>query len=264
MEQINIRQLTSLSELQLIPDLERKVWNMAPIPIHQTYTALLNGGIILGAYHHDQMIGFLYSFPGFDGKQTYLCSHMLGILPEYQVKGLGEKMKRKQAELAKQYGYAFITWTYDPLESKNAYLNIHKLGAVGATYSPDHYGDLQDELNTGLPTDRITIEWYIQQEQSNKRNQATLDQERILLDVNEQRQPTVIKSLSNEVLEKERNWFVAIPQDFQTIKKENMELAKNWRYRTREMMQTLFSLGFQAKDVIRHPEKHVSYYVFEK
>lgn len=264
MEQIDIRQLTTVAELQHIPDLERNVWDMAPIPIHQTFTASTNGGIILGAFKEDEMIGFLYSFPGFDGKQIYLCSHMLGILPEYQIKGLGKKMKLKQAELAKQHGYTLITWTFDPLESKNAYLNIHKLGAVGASYSPDHYGDLQDGLNNGLPTDRITIKWHLLDDQSIQQEQATLKRDHILLDVNEQLHPTITKPFSKKELEKESKWFIAIPQDFQTIKKENMTLAKDWRYKTRDIMQTLFALGFQAKDVIRHEEKRISYYVFKK
>lgn len=264
MDHIDIRPLTTVAELQLIPELERKVWDMAPIPIHQTFTAVGNGGIILGAFKEEKIIGFLYSFAGFDGEQTYLCSHMLGILPEYQIRGLGMKMKLKQAELAKEYGYSMITWTFDPLESKNAYLNIHKLGAVGAVYSPDHYGDLQDGLNTGLPTDRIKIKWDLSDSKEVDISTPPLIQSHILLDVNKDDHPFVTERFTKHELDKEKVWLVAIPQDFQTMKKENMELAKEWRFQTRDVMQALFASGYQAKDVIRNLEKQVSYYVFKK
>ena len=237
---------------------------MAPIPIHQTFTAMGNGGIILGAFKEKKMIGFLYSFPGFDGKQTYLCSHMLGILPEYQTQGLGMRMKLKQAELAKEYGYTMITWTFDPLESKNAYLNINKLGAVGAIYSPDHYGDLQDGLNTGLPTDRIKIEWHLSESDEADIPTPSLNQANMLLDMDDDASPVITEHFSNHELEKEAAWFIAIPRHFQAMKKENMALAKEWRYHTRDVMQALFTVGYQAKDVIRPLDKQVSYYVFKK
>src|SRR5699024_12323394 len=106
---------------------EAQVWKMDPIPIHQTFTALQNGGIILGAFDNKKLIGFLNSFPGFIRGNTHLCSHMLGILPEYRTVGLGEKMKLKQAKLAREAGYSLISWTFDQLESGYVSLYLQTL-----------------------------------------------------------------------------------------------------------------------------------------
>src|SRR5690625_4973621 len=158
MSSVEIRKLTTMEDLQQLSKVEKTVWNMAPIPIHQTFTAMKHGGILLGAFSGTKMVGFSYGFAGFKGKDPYLCSHMLGILPEYRKSGLGKNMKLKQAQLAKQKGYRMITWTFDPLESKNAYLNLHQLKAKGATDKKDVDGNMNDKLNQGLPTDTIEIE----------------------------------------------------------------------------------------------------------
>lgn len=117
MDNVVIRALTTMEELKQMQEIETAVWQMPPLPVHQTFTALNNGGIILGAFDDKKLIGFLYSFAGFDGHVSYICSHMLGILPAYRASGLGVQMKIKQAEIARDMGYQMITWTFDPLES---------------------------------------------------------------------------------------------------------------------------------------------------
>ena len=249
--------------------IEKAVWNMEPIPIHQTYTALNNGGIILCAYDHDQMIGYSYSFAGFNNNQSYLCSHMLGILPDYRQKGLGERLKLKQAEIARKMGYSKITWTYDPLESRNAYVNLHKLRAIGAHYKENHYGQLNDNLNQGLPTDRIVIEWPLQKKQKEFINQknsendySSSNKDRQLIMVTLE-QPRISKNFNRNLIE-ENSWFVPIPNHFQKIKKQNIELAKKWRFTIRQVFLKLFSDGFIATDFIFNKQSNYSLYVFTK
>src|SRR5699024_10712291 len=122
---------------------------------------------------------------------AYLCSHMLGILPEYRKGGLGVKMKLKQADIAKALGYQMITWTFDPLESLNAYVNLHKLGAVAAHYKPNHYGSMDDKLNKGLPSDRIQIEWYLNKNNFNLNH--SFDERKVLLQMTTDGEPRVVK-----------------------------------------------------------------------
>ncbi|MFA1820898.1 GNAT family N-acetyltransferase [Virgibacillus oceani] len=220
----------------------------------------MNGGVILGAYDQDEIIGFLYSFPGFDGERTYLCSHMLGIMADYRKDGLGKKMKLKQAEIAKQKGFSRINWTFDPLESLNAYLNLHKLCAVGARYKENHYGYMNDDLNQGLPTDRIQIEWGLDKDRLDKT--VPLEKEKILLD-GDKNQPILMDRFSTELTSSEQ-WFVAIPVNFQKMKVEDFEMAKAWRYKTRKVFQALFSKGYVATDLIRHHEDGTCYYYFSK
>lgn len=254
---ITIRPLTTMDELLEMQKVEETVWKMSPNPVHQTFTALKNGGIILGAFNGQKMIGFLYSFAGYDGQNTYLCSHMLGILPEFRSGGLGMRMKKKQAELAGELGYSVITWTFDPLESLNAYLNLNKLGAVGAAYHIDHYGVMNDDLNKGLATDRIQIEWATGERAKNSPVDFTPD--RLLTDVNEHNEPVANLTAFQD---DHNGWFVAIPTNFQTIKNENMELARQWRRVTREAFQLLFKKNYIARDLLRDPSKDISYYYF--
>src|SRR5690606_18217859 len=119
------------------------------------------GGLLIGAFIGDRAVGFQYSFAGFDGKKPYLCSHMLALLPEYRHSGLGSALKWRQAEMAREIGYDWIQWTFDPLESRNAYLNIRKLGGMVSTYWENCYGEMKDSLNAGLPTDRFRLDWWI-------------------------------------------------------------------------------------------------------
>jgi|SRR5690625_896560 len=262
MSSFEIRELTSMEELPQISKLEKAVWNMAPIPVHQTFTAMKHGGILLGAFDDDKMIGFSYSFAGYNGKLPYLCSHMLGILPNYRQSGLGKNMKLKQAELAKQRGYRMITWTFDPLESKNAYLNLHQLHARGVMYKKDLYGDLNDQLNQGLPTDRIQIEWDLEQQPSHA--SPILDANNLLLRMDETNAPRLTKQFTDTFDSASDLWFVAIPRYIQTIKQEDFSLAREWRNQTQRVMIKLFEAGFQATDFLAEGLEKVSYYVFTK
>lgn len=254
---IEIKKLTTIEELHDMRLVENAVWDMPSIPVHQTYTALNNGGIILGAYRKEELVGFLYSFPGFNGKETYVCSHMLGIKPAYRQNGIGIKLKQKQAELAKEAGYSYITWTFDPLESKNAYVNLHRLRAVGAFYLEDHYGDLGDELNSGLPTDRIQMMWDLKMPSDDR---IIMNDAPMLLKIDKERKP---QRIAREI-EEEDKWVVVIPGDFQAMKSTNFALAKAWRLASREVFQALFAANFQAIDYRYEAEQQQGYYLFEK
>ncbi|MFK4996846.1 GNAT family N-acetyltransferase [Bacillus sp. N9] len=170
---IEIRQLHSIEEMNQVQALEDLVWRGDAIPSHQTLTAIKNGGLMLGAFIQGELIGFNYSFPGFVDGKVYLCSHNMGIHPEFRGKGIGEQLKERQRKTALQMGYHLITWTYDPLETRNAYLNLSKLRAVCHTYVENCYGEMNDGLNNGLPTDRFQVEWWIDSEYIEKiRNQS--------------------------------------------------------------------------------------------
>jgi predicted GNAT superfamily acetyltransferase len=262
MNNIEIRPLETMDELIEMQKVEESVWQADSIPVHQTYTVLNNGGIILGAFDQNKMIGFLYSFAGFDGKSAYLCSHELGILPAYRKGGLGKRMKQMQADLAKEAGYEIITWTFDPLESVNAYLNLHKLGAEGVLYRENYYGVMEDELNQGLPSDRIHIKWKINQR--NIVRDLSIQQSQVLLEKKQDGSPQITDVF--DCMENQSNtvWYMAFPEDFQTLKSENIALAKTWRFATRTIFEALFADGYKAVDIIRDKAKKQSFYVLEK
>ena len=133
--------------------------------LHMLITAVHNGGLVLGAFIEEKMIGFVFGFPGLettpDGPRPKHCSHMMGIHPDHRDGGIGFALKRAQWQMVRHQGLDHITWTYDPLLSRNAYLNIAKLGAVCTTYRRSEYGDMRDGLNAGLPSDRFQLDWWI-------------------------------------------------------------------------------------------------------
>ncbi len=265
MKMFQIKRLEDIAEIESIQQIEKEVWNMSPIPIHQTYTASHNGGLVLGAFHDHQLIGFQYSFPGYKDGRSYLCSHMLGILPTYQKSGLGKKMKEAQRKYALEMGYSLIVWTFDPLESINAYLNLHKLKGIGAAYLENHYGKMKDSLNKGLPTDRFLVEWWIRSDHVCKApNREDIQGYKPVVETKLDTFGFPTISREYEINLKEDIFVVPIPENFQQIKNKQPELAKEWRYKTRKWFQILCENDFAASDVIRNPEGRVSHYIFEK
>ncbi len=245
-DNIVIRKLTTLQDLQAMQKLEELVWQIdSPIPLHQTLTVAKNGGIVLGAFQRDLLIGMLYSFPGYHNPQIYNCSHMLGIREGWRHQGLGERLKQAQAELAKTRGYSMITWTYDPLETANGYLNIGKLGAVCSTYIADCYGDMPDAINQGLPSDRFQVEWWIHQPKPVLPQGVPVTLLQWQQGNNRLPQP----GKSSEVINPEQSVVsVAVPADFQEIKRQDNGLAKAWREITRQVFTNSFAAGWVGAD----------------
>jgi predicted GNAT superfamily acetyltransferase len=117
---------------------------------------------VFGAFDGSQMAGFCMAIPGLKpGGKTYLHSHMLGVLPEYRNAGVGRMLKLTQREDALKRGINLIEWTFDPLEIKNAFFNMERLGAIVRRYVPNQYGTTSSPLHGGLPTDRCIAEWWL-------------------------------------------------------------------------------------------------------
>jgi predicted GNAT superfamily acetyltransferase len=145
--------------------LQRTIWGFSDIdllPVRFFVVASKIGGQVFGAYDGDRMVAFCLAIPGLKPDGTaYLHSHMLGVLPEYQNSGLGRRLKEHQREDALVRGIELIEWTFDPLEVKNAYFNIARLGAIVRRYTRNQYGITSSPLAGGLPTDRCVAEWWI-------------------------------------------------------------------------------------------------------
>jgi len=116
---------------------------------------------VIAAFAENEMAGFALSVPGFRAGRSYLHSHMLAVRKRYQNAGLGRRLKLLQREDALARGFELIEWTFDPLEIKNAYLNIAKLGAIARRYTVNQYGLSSSPLQGGLPTDRLVAEWWL-------------------------------------------------------------------------------------------------------
>jgi len=262
-----IKILEKPEEIPAIEDLQRAVWPGSEtdvVPAHVFIAAIHNGGLLLGAFKEDQLVGFVFGFPGLestpDGPRPKHCSHMMGILPRYRDSGVGFALKRAQWQMVRHQGLDHITWTYDPLLSRNAYLNITKLGAVCNTYRRSEYGDMRDGLNVGLPSDRFMVDWWINtrrvERRLGKRARRPLKLENFSkanlqplyslhsLAGSWPRPPEHFSSLEGRIA------LVEIPSDFNALKDSDFALARDWRFFSREVLETAFGAGYLVTDFI--------------
>ncbi len=174
MADILLRDCHTLEEYEACVELQTAVWGYDArdtVPSRVFIVARKVGGQIIGGFDGGRLVGFAFAIPGYRNGHAYLHSHMLAVLPEYRNVGLGSRMKLAQREDALRRGIDLMEWTFDPLEIKNAHLNINKLGAIIRRYVPNQYGDSSSPLQGGLPTDRLVAEWWLK----SRRVQQLLD-----------------------------------------------------------------------------------------
>jgi predicted GNAT superfamily acetyltransferase len=278
MPSLIIKLLETPEEMTTIEELQRLVWPDSEtdvVPAHMLITAVHNGGLVAGAYVEHQMIGFVFGFPGIeftpDGPRPKHCSHMMGIHPDHRDSGIGFALKRAQWQMVRHQGLDHITWTYDPLLSRNAYLNISKLGAVCDTYRRSEYGDMRDGLNAGLPSDRFQVDWWINtrrvERRLGKRPRRPLKKDDFTkADLHPLYAPSASASTGGWLRPPEHfpplegNLLLAeIPSDFNALKDADFSLARDWRFFSREFLESAFAAGYIVTDFI-FDDGH-SYYV---
>jgi predicted GNAT superfamily acetyltransferase len=163
---IETRPLTDREDLKSVVRLQRQIWGFEDIdliPLRLFVVASKIGGQVFGAFDGHQLVGFCMAIPGLKASgKTYLHSHMLGVLADYRNAGVGRKLKLTQRDDALRRGIQLIEWTFDPLEIKNAFFNMERLGAIVRRYVSNQYGTTSSPLHGGLPTDRCIAEWWIQ------------------------------------------------------------------------------------------------------
>jgi len=162
---IELRTLSESRQFEEAVELQRRIWRFEDIellPVRMFVVATKVGGQTFGAFDGGRMIAFLLAVPGLKrGGASYLHSHMLGVLPEYRNQGVGRMLKLKQRDDALARGIQLIEWTFDPLELKNAFFNVERLGAIVRRYVENQYGTTTSPLHRGLPTDRCVAEWWL-------------------------------------------------------------------------------------------------------
>lgn len=280
---IDIRELATHAEFAAAEAFQREVWGMpdrSVVPAHMLLTAQKNGGVVLGAFDPAtpaapvRLLAYLFGFVGLteDGQFKH-CSHQLAIDPQYRGQGIGTRMKLYQRELVLQQGITLMTWTYDPLERRNATLNLHRLGGVCNTYLPNLYGDMNDALNAGLPSDRLLVQWHLASPRVQQRaatapvpatRHALLAASAVLLNPVSLPQPparlpqpaTTLHTPCGQTL------LVAIPAHFRRIRTADPPLALAWRLQIRDLLQQAFAAGYIATDMLRDDD--LGYYVLEQ
>jgi predicted GNAT superfamily acetyltransferase len=274
MPEWTIRLIEGTEEMPALEALQRLTWPGSEtdvIPAHMLLAVIHNGGLALGAYVRGELVGAVFGFPGFyvtpDGPRLKHHSHILAVHPDWCSHGVGFALKRAQWQMVRRQGIDRITWTYDPLLSRNAHLNITRLGTVCNTYRRSEYGKMRDGLNIGLPSDRFQVDWWVNTKRVERRLsrrartilsfEQYLTAEAMLLEANLEKK--FARPPSHPVAVRGSLLLVEIPMDFTALKEADISLARDWRFYTREVFETAFSAGYLTTDFVHDTKR--SFYV---
>jgi predicted GNAT superfamily acetyltransferase len=267
-DSITYKRIEDLEDINEVVSLQADIWGKDTVtPLHQLIASVHHGGILIGAFAENRLVGFCYGFTGFTNGEIYLVSHMAAVLPEFQNAGVGYQLKIKQREWAIAYGYPKIVWTYDPLEVRNGYFNLCKLGAYSKTYIPSYYGEMEDKLNKGLPADRLLIEWDICSSRVENAISGVLpdktnqDYEILLHAAKESEYPSIDEIKIDPLVV---GYLVAVPTNIQLIKQTKLDIAKAWRHALRSVMSEAIINGYILTGVKKIPNSSIQYYILEK
>jgi predicted GNAT superfamily acetyltransferase len=232
---IEIRALHMHEEMAEAVKLQQLIWGFEDVelmPVRLFVTATKIGGQVFGAFDQGRMVGFCLAIPGIkpQGNKSYLHGHMLGVIKEYRDAGVGRMLKLEQRKDAVARGIELMEWTFDPLEIKNAYFNIERLGAVVRRFVLNQYGTTSSALHAGLPTDRCVAEWQL----SSPRVEA------ILRGHQAERAP--------------RQASIAVPASIYEIKANDPSRAREIQKRVSGEFQEHFSKGLTVTAFERTPE----------
>jgi predicted GNAT superfamily acetyltransferase len=270
---MEIRKLSSPKDYLDAEEVQKAVWHFADreiVSLNDLVATQKTGGHVFGAFEGGKMIAFCFGTPGYGEGEAYHYSRMLGVLPGYQDTGLGHTLKLKQRDYVLQQGLDRITWTFDPLQSRNAYLNIEKLGCVVSKYVVNLYPESNSPYNAGVESDRFSPDWWIATRRvkdriAGRRTEYVLDAFPAALETRVSdggwREPTDVQARRRD-----RRVSVEIPDDIDALKKADLSLAQRWRETTREAFLAYFKRGYVVHGFASIPEigRRRSFYLLEK
>jgi predicted GNAT superfamily acetyltransferase len=267
---IDIRDIKEMSELKAVEDLQKEVWgcNDREILPSLTLIPLLEiGGVLLGAFAGVEMVGFVLGLPGNEGGRPILHSDMLAVKAAYRSQGLGYKLKLRQRERALAKGIDRITWTFDPLQSRNAYLNFAKLGVKADRYKTNYYGETSSFLHS-TGTDRLWVTWELQTERvrkrlelgPNQREPLRLAEALTLVRVGKNNAPVSMEYPAAQAS------VIEIPIGIDSLAETDPALGRRWRESTRAAFTGAIDAGLVVSDFVRfeRKERPVGIYLLNK
>lgn len=270
---MQIRKLATPEEYLEAERLQRTVWNFPEreiIPLNELVALQKHGGHVFGGFDRGELAAFCFGMPAYRDGKAYHYSRMLGVLPGRQDSGLGYAMKLKQREYVLEQGLDLVVWTFDPLQSRNAYLNLEKLGCVIREYLVNFLPASGSRFNEGLDSDRFTAEWWI----ATKRAKDSIAGRKRTHDL-DAHAPAIRTQVS------EAGWrepvrvalpagakriSIEIPDDIDALKKDDLPLARRWREATRKAFLAAFRKGYVAHGFVGVIEigRRRSFYLLEK
>lgn len=262
MSEVLIKHPEKPEEYRAIMDVMKDAWGMEDyteaVPAHFMISIADNGGLVLAAYLNEEIIGFALGIAARDDGKIYHYSHMVGVKRRYQDKGVGFKLKLAQREWAIKNNLDLIMWTFDPLQGRNAYFNFAKLGVICRKFYKNYYGEMRDELNRGMISDRFKVEWWIKSSRVIKKIkgdfpkpdfQKLLEKSEIIVESKEIK-PGIRKIIGLNLECKKDIALIEIPGDINEVKKYSLELANDWRLKLRKVFEKYLSEKYIVTDLI--------------
>jgi predicted GNAT superfamily acetyltransferase len=257
-EEIYYKELIDFSEYPILEDIQRDAWKMPDVelvPKRLIYATRKSGGVVIGAYLDEEIIGYVWGWIG--NKEpfgVFVYSHHNAVRRKYQNLGIGFQLKLEQRKWALSQGYKLVNWTFDPLQSKNGYLNLHKLGATCNSYYINYWGEMVDELNIGMETDRLYCNWYLESDhvknylKSNHRDFSEFLENNEFQIFNTEKKGK-FRAINRVNLEKTKSILILeIPSNIAIYMEENKTLAIDWRSKTRIAFLNYFEKGYKLID----------------
>jgi len=261
---IEIRDIESIAEMHDVETMQVVVWGCDErevVPMTLLVAAIEVGAVLIGAFDNQKLVGFVFGFPGYENDIAVHHSHMLAVLPSHRNYNLGYRLKLAQRDRVIQQGIEHITWTFDPLQSLNAYFNFSKLGVVSNNYKINFYGEVTSSFLHQSGTDRLWVSWDINSERVRSRIETGSPDERemersesgfSLVSIGAEDTPQLNES---HAVFKQPTLSIDIPYDVNSLQNRSAKSALAWREVTRDAFTKAISSGFVVKEFLRVVEK---------
>ena len=272
---ITYKQLKTLEDLIPCEKLQETVWKFSQsdiIPPRFMRVLCKHGGFAMGAFDDGMMVGFVFGVPAIHFGRPSQHSHMLAVLPEYHNKNIGFNLKKAQREDALNRDIDLITWAFDPLQSKNAYLNINKLGITAANYDVNLYGESSSsKLHSGLGTDRLLAEWWLVSDRVKSivdgNTKKTIPSPSNSLNIIETERDTqgLLTPVEPDLTLTNKILLLEIPDNIDKMKDSNIQVARLWRRLVQKTFIHYFDAGYYVNSLQIEQESNTRrvYYVLE-
>jgi predicted GNAT superfamily acetyltransferase len=250
-EPITIRELSSLEDARAAAVLLDSIWGGQSVITPELLRAMgTHGGLVLGAFRGDTLVGAQMGFVGLVEGRPLVHSHVTGVTPDEQGAGVGFALKIGQRDWCLARGIDVVTWTFDPLIARNARFNLHKLGAVAVRFLRDFYGPMDDQINIGERTDRLEVRWDLRSprvEAAVRGSPPSDDDLREVQMVLDERDGQPVRGESGDAI----RIAIRIPSDYQALRRGDRTAAKAWRDAVGDQLEEAMDRGFRAIDFLR-------------
>jgi predicted GNAT superfamily acetyltransferase len=248
-EQAAVREISSVQEVRAAAALIDEIWGERVITPELLRAIGTHGGLVLGAFQGNALVGAQMGFVGLMEGHAILHSHVTGVAPDAQNAGIGLQLKLAQRDWCLARGIDTVTWTFDPLIARNARFNLHKLGAVADGFVRDFYGPMDDAFNVGERTDRLEIRWELRSPRVEAALGGTLDErgaEGAAVVLDDRGGQPLLREPGDESAQ-----LIRIPRDYQALKASDPGAARQWRDAVADAMEQALDRGFRAMDFLR-------------